>query len=101
MSKKIIALKFCLVYIIILGNDRGVLMLKIKFLIIRFIVLLTLCLIPRMSSISALTRPINFVNIKTFGLLYHIFHTELIVFLKVFDVLYYFNLFPYRITYNN
>jgi hypothetical protein len=78
-----------------------VLMLEIKFLIVRFIVLLTSCLIPRMLNISALTKSINLVNIETFGLLYYIFHTELMVFPRVFDVLYYFNLFPCRTTYSN
>jgi hypothetical protein len=101
MSKKVIALKFCLIYTIILGNNKGVLMLEVKFLIIKFIVLLTSCLIPRISSISALTKPINFINMKTFGSLYYIFHTELIVFLKIFDALYYFSLFPCRIIYSN
>jgi hypothetical protein len=101
MSRKVTALKFCLIYTIILGNSENVLVLKIKFLIIRFIVLLTSCLIPRMLNISALTGPINFINIKTFGLLCYIFYTKFIVRLKVFDALYYLNLFSYRTTYSN
>jgi hypothetical protein len=101
MNRKVIVLKFCLICTIILGNNRDVLMIKVKFLIIRFIILLTSCLIPRILNISTLTRPINFINMKTFGLLCHIFYTELIVLLKVFDVLCYLNLFLYRITYNN
>jgi hypothetical protein len=101
MSKKVIALKFCLVCIIILGNDRNVLMLKVKFLMIRFIALLMLCLIPRMLNISTLIRPINLANMETFGLLCYIFHTELMVFLRVFDVLYCLSLFLYRMTYSN
>jgi hypothetical protein len=101
MSKKVIAFKFCLIYIIILGNGRDVLVIKIKFLIIRFIVLLTSCLIPRMLSTSALTGPINFVNMETFGSLCYIFHMELIVLLRVFDALYCFGLSLYRTIYNN
>jgi hypothetical protein len=101
MMRKVIIFKFCLICIIILGNGENVLILKIKFLIIRFIVLLTSCLIPRILSISVLIRPINFVNMKTFGLLYYIFHTELIVLLRIFGVLCYFSLFSCRITYNN
>jgi hypothetical protein len=101
MSKKVTALKFCLICTIILGNGRDVLIIEVKFLIIRFIVLLTSCLISKMSSISVLTKPINFVNMKIFGLLCHIFHTEFMVFLRVFDVLYYLNLFPCRMIYSN
>jgi hypothetical protein len=101
MSKKIITLKFCLVCIIILENSRDVLVLEVKLLIIRFIVLLTSCLTPRMLSISALTGPINFANMETFGLLYYIFHTELMVLLKVFGALYCLNLFLYRTIYSN
>jgi hypothetical protein len=101
MSKKVTTLKFCLVYTIILGNNKDVLMLKVKLLIIRFIVLLTLCSTPRMLSISALTKPINLINMETFGLLYHIFHTKLMVLLKVFGALYCFNLSFYWTTYSN
>jgi hypothetical protein len=101
MSKKVTVLKFYLIYIIILENGRNVLMLKIKLLIIRFIVLLTSCLIPSMSNISTLTKPINLANMETFGLLYHIFHTEFMILLRIFDALYCFNLFLYRITYSN
>jgi hypothetical protein len=74
---------------------------KIKFLMIRFIVLLTSYLIPRMLSISTLIGPINLTNMETFGLLYYIFYTELMVFLRVFGALYYFDLFSCRMTYNN
>jgi hypothetical protein len=91
MSKKETALKFYLICIIILKSDRDVLVLKIKFLIIRFIVLLTSCLTLRILNISTLTKPINLVNIETFGLLYHIFHMKLMVFPKIFDALYYLN----------
>jgi hypothetical protein len=70
-------------------------MLKVKLLMIGFIALLILYLISRILSISALTRPINFVNIETFELLCHIFYTELRILLKVFDALYYLGLFPY------
>jgi hypothetical protein len=101
ISKKEIVLKFCLVCTIILENDGNVLVLEIKLLIIRFIVLLTSCLIPKMSSISALIRSINFTNIETFRLLCHIFYTELIVLPRIFDVLCYFSLFPCRIIYSN
>jgi hypothetical protein len=78
-----------------------VLVLEVKFLMIRFIVLLTLCSIPRMLSTSALTGPINFTNIKAFGLLCHIFHTELMVLLRIFGVLCCLGLSFYRTTYNN
>jgi hypothetical protein len=76
-------------------------MLEIKLLMIRFIVLLTSCLIPRMSSISALTELINLVNMKTFGLLCYTFHMELIVLLRVFDALCYLDLFLCRTIYSN
>src|SRR5271169_1865261 len=101
MTKKVTAFKFCLICTIILGNNRNVLVLEIKFLIIKFIVLLISCLIPRMLSISALTEPINFINIEIFGLLCYIFHTKLIIFLKEFGALYYLSLFLCRTTYNN
>jgi hypothetical protein len=101
MSKKITAFKFYLVCTIILGNDKDVLVIEVKLLIIGFIVLLTSCLIPRMLSILALTKPINLANMETFGLLYYIFYTELMVLPKMFDALYYLSLFPYRITYSN
>jgi hypothetical protein len=101
MSKKVIILKFCLVCTIILGNNENVLVLKIKFLIVRFIVLLILCLISRMLSISVLTEPINLVNIETFGLLCYIFHTEFMVRLRVFGVLCCYNLSLYRTIYSN
>jgi hypothetical protein len=101
MSKKVTALKFCLVCTIILGNGGDVLMLEIKLLIIGFIVLLTSCSTPRMLNTSALTEPISLANMETFGLLCHIFHTELMVLLRMFDILYYLSLFPYRMTYSN
>lgn len=101
MSRKVIIFKFYLVCTIILGNNKDVLIIKIKLLIIRFIVLLISCSIPKISNISALTRSISLINMETFGLLCHIFHTELIVLLRVFDVLYYLSLFPYRMIYNN
>jgi hypothetical protein len=75
--------------------------LKIRLLIIRFIVLLTSYLIPRILSTSALIKLINFVNMETFGLLYYIFYTEFIVRLRVFDALYCLNLFFYRTIYSN
>jgi hypothetical protein len=101
MSRKVTVLKFCLVCIIILENGKNVLVLEIKFLIVRFIVLLMLCLISRMLSISALTGPINLANIKTFGLLCYIFYTELMVLPRVFGVLYCLSLFFCRIIYSN
>jgi hypothetical protein len=101
MNRKVTALKFCLICIIILGNNKNVLMLKVKLLIVRFIVLLISYSIPRMSNTSALTESINLANMETFELLCHIFHTELIILLKVFDALYYLNLFPCRTTYSN
>jgi hypothetical protein len=101
MSKKVTALKFCLICTIILRNSRNVLIIKVKLLMIGFIVLLTSCLIPRMLSISALTKSINFINIETFELLYHIFYTEFMVLLRVFGALYYLNLFPCQIIYSN
>jgi hypothetical protein len=101
ISRKITALKFCLICIIILGNDKNVLIIGVKFLIIRFIVLLTSCLIPRMSNTSALTELINLTNMETFGSLCHTFHIKLMVLPRVFDVLYCFNLSLYRTTYSN
>ena len=89
------------VCIIILGNDRNVLVLEVRFLMVGFIVLLMSCLIPRMLNILALIGPINFANMKTFGLLCYIFLTEFMVFLRVFDVLCYFSLFPCRTIYSN
>jgi hypothetical protein len=101
MSKKVIAFKFCLVCIIILENGENVLVLKVKFLIVRFIVLLTSCSTPKMLNILVLIGPINLANIETFGLLCHIFYTELMVRSRVFDALYYLSLFSYRTTYSN
>jgi hypothetical protein len=76
-------------------------MLKVKLLMIKFIVLLMSCLIPKMSNISVLIGPINLANMETFRLLCHIFYTELMVLPKMFDVLYCLNLSLYRTTYNN
>jgi hypothetical protein len=101
ISKKITAFKFCLVCIIILGNNGNVLVLKIKLLIIRFIVLLTSCLTPRMLNISVLIKPINLANMEMFGLLYYIFYIKLMVLLRIFGALYYLNLSFCQITYSN
>src|ERR1700733_571686 len=101
MSRKVTALKFCLVCTIILGNGGDVLVIEVKLLMDGFIVLLTSCSIPRMSSTSALTGPINLANMETFGSLCHIFHTELMVLPRVFDALCYLGLFPCRMTYSN
>jgi hypothetical protein len=101
MSRKVIAFKFYLVCIIILENSGSVLMLEVKLLMVRFIVLLTLCSIPRMLSISALIKSINFANMETFGSLYHIFHTKFMVLLRIFGALYYLDLFSYRMIYSN
>jgi hypothetical protein len=101
MSRKVTAFKFCLVCIIILGNGGDVLVIEVKFLMVGFIVLLMLCSISRMLSISALTGSINFANMETFGLLCYIFYTELMVLSRVFGVLCYLGLFFCRMIYSN
>jgi hypothetical protein len=101
MSKKVITLKFYLVCTIILGNGKDVLVIRVKLLMIGFIVLLISYSIPRISNISILIGLINLANMKTFGLLCHTFHIELIILLRVFGALCYFGLFFCRMTYSN
>src|SRR5271169_7195190 len=101
MNRKGTALKFCLVCTIILGNGGDVLVLKVKLLMVGFIVLLMSCSLPILSSTSALTGPINLANMEMFGSLCHIFHTELMVLPREFGALCYLGLFLCRTTYSN
>jgi hypothetical protein len=48
-----------------------------------------------------LTGPINLTNMATSESLCHIFHTELMVLLRMFDVLYYLSLYFCQTTYSN